>query len=1070
MASLEPLPPTYDPKAVEPEIRRCWSDGGYFHADPSTPSPQAPTYVIVIPPPNVTGALHGGHALNNTLQDILIRWHRMRGFNTLWMPGTDHAGIATQAVVEKTIFEKEKKTRHDLGREELVRRIWEWKEKYGNRIIEQLKLMGCSCDWERTRFTLDETCARAVRATFFRMFRDGLIVRGKRLVNWDTALQTAVADDEVYHEKVKGHLWHIRYPLAGPGFGVQGSAPRAAGFSPRGADTSLNAGEEDPSRDASPGRDREGAVEYLIVATTRPETMLGDTAVAVHPDDERWKGLIGRKVVLPLTGREIPIIADPILVNREFGTGCVKVTPAHDPNDYQCGLRHGLPMINILTPDGRINENGGAYAGMDRYAARRKIVADLEAAGLLDKVEDHESDVGHSDRSKTPIEPYLSDQWFVRMGDLDPAEAGRIEGLRGRSGLAQLAIDAVCTREHASAEERKACGKVHFFPQRYANTYRDWLAEKRDWCISRQLWWGHRIPIWSKHCDNIESWRDSERNLIGDGAQGVLSERRDNSSPAERLVVRFVADNDPTSSFVKDPPPSGGFTAYVCPLLEDGDQQTDEWSNAAFKRCGLTQDPDVLDTWFSSALWPHSTMGWPDDTAELRKYYPGSVLSTAREIITLWVARMVLTGLYNTGQAPFHDVYIHAVIQDAQGRPFKKSLNNGFDPVDIIEMYGADALRFTMASLATETQDIRMPMKKVRLEGGRELQTSERFELGRNFCNKIWNAARFAFITLEDSTGGRPGSDGSNTGGTPVRQGPIEDRWILSRVSRAAVEVQDALARFAFSRAAGLARDFFWDSLCDWYLELVKSRVREHRQADQARAVLAFALDQALRLLHPFVPFITERLWSQLNAIAPRRGLPGLAELDTDSPPDNRGHDKAAPCRPLVIARFPPIEGWPKLNDPAAERVFEDLQTATRAIREVRSSRGVPPRQAVNVVVKVPAERVESLRQEAHVIRRLANVGELTIDPRAERRPNAATLAVGDMQIFVLDVIDSAAERKRLEAELANLDGQIAALGGKLANEAFVARAPAQVVATEREKLAAVQSRREVVVRALAEL
>ncbi|HOL26776.1 MAG TPA: valine--tRNA ligase [Phycisphaerae bacterium] len=1017
MSSLDQLASVYEPRAVEPEIYDFWTKGGYFHADPA--DPRTP-YVIVIPPPNVTGALHGGHALNNTLQDILIRWHRMRGFNTLWMPGTDHAGIATQAVVERTIFEKEKKTRHDLGREELVRRIWDWKEAYGNRIIEQLKLMGCSCDWERTRFTLDDICARAVRHTFFRMFKDGLIVRGKRLVNWDTHLQTAVADDEVYHEKVKGNLWHIRYPL----------------------------------KDKGPGTKDQGQVEYLIVATTRPETMLGDTAVAVHPDDPRYKHLIGRTVILPLVNREIPIIADPILVSMEFGTGVVKVTPAHDPNDYQCGLRHNLPMINILTPDGKINENGGPFAGMDRYAARKRVVAELEAQGLLEKVEPHESEVGHSDRSKTPIEPYLSDQWFVRMGDLPAEEAKKVEGLRGSSGLAQLAIDAICTQQHASVEERKACGKVHFFPERYANTYRDWLAEKRDWCISRQLWWGHRIPVWSRTFELTEENWTGEFLRVGMDSLLEGNWSRDGVDLAIRIVREGTNDviTDPRKTFFPvTRETEGTYRFYVC-LREDNPE-----IEGLLHKAGFVQDPDVLDTWFSSALWPHSTLGWPEDTAEMRRYYPGDVLSTAREIITLWVARMVLTGLYNVGKVPFHDVYIHAVIQDAQGRPFKKTLGNGFDPVDIIEMYGADALRFTMASVATETQDIRMPMKKVKLNGGRELQTSERFELGRNFCNKIWNAARFAFMNLEGQASDAQPADSATAPSAVDRAAlPIEDRWMLSRVSRAAVEVQDALAKFSFSRAATLARDFFWDSLCDWYLELVKSRIKENRQAAEARMVLAFALDQSLRLLHPFVPFITERLWKQLNQAAPRRGIPGLIELDTG--------------KPLIVSAYPPVEGWPALNDPAVDAVFDDLQTATRAVREIRSTQNVPPKNPVNVIIKVPADRVESLRREAHVIKRMAHVGELTIDPQATRPKNAATLVFGDMQIFVLDVIDSAAERKRLESELANIDKQVTAINGKLSNEGFVSRAPANIVQAERDKLANLQARREVVLKTLAEL
>ena len=1034
MAPAVDLPTTYDPRNVEPSIYKQWVDGKFFHADPTVRTEHG-AYTIVIPPPNVTGALHGGHALNNTLQDILVRWRRMQGYNTLWMPGTDHAGIATQAVVERTIFEKEKKTRHDLGREELVKRIWDWKEAYGNRIIEQLKRMGCSCDWDRTRFTLDDTCARAVRETFFRMFKDGLIVRGKRLVNWDTHLQTAVADDEVYHEKIKGHLWHIRYPLQNP--------------------------------------DRQRGVDHLVVATTRPETMLGDTAVAVHPDDERWNWLIGQKVILPLVNREIPVIGDPILVSMEFGTGCVKVTPAHDPNDYQSGKRHALPEINILTPDGKINENGGQYQGMDRYAARKKIAADLEAAGLMVKVEDHESDVGHSDRSKTPIEPYLSDQWFVRMGDLPPSEAGKIEGLRGSSGLAQLAIDSICTLEHPSAEDRAACGKVHFFPERYANTYRDWLSEKRDWCISRQLWWGHRIPVffidYDENADSgwIGRFQDFATRV---GILGDIDIAKDQASGALIVCTRDEAADALMEYLGTFASAAEGQHSDAAHKLRKELEKSWPWlatSSSEFEKLGkalrsCARDPDVLDTWFSSALWPHSTLAWPEATAELKTYYPGSVLSTAREIITLWVARMVLTGMYNIGRVPFHDVYIHAVIQDAQGRPFKKTLGNGFDPVDIIEIYGADALRFTMASVATETQDIRMPMKKVKLDDGRELQTSERFELGRNFCNKVWNAARFAFMNLVDEggecCGGQCGASVSPAGTARLDLAslPIEDRWILSRVSKAAVDVQDSLAKFQFSKAVGLARDFFWDSLCDWYLELVKSRIKENRQAAEARQILAFALDQSLRLLHPFVPYITERLWEQLNGLVPQRGLTGLAELDSG--------------QPLIISKYPAVSGWSKLADPKTDAVFDDLQTATRAVRDIRQTQNVPPKQSVNVTIRVAGARVESMKREAHVIRHLANVGELTIGPDAAKPRNAATLIIGDMEIYVADVIDPAAERGRLEKELINLDKQIQGITGKLANEGFIARAPADLVARERERLAELEAKKATVAKTMSEL
>jgi len=1137
MTSLDDLATTYDPKSVEPKIHTLWKEGNFFHANPADDKKDA--YTIVIPPPNVTGALHGGHALNNTLQDILIRWHRMRGDNTLWMPGTDHAGIATQAVVERTIFEKEKKSRHDLGREKLVERIWEWKEQYGNRILEQLRLMGCSCDWERTRFTLDDMCARAVRHTFFKLFRDGLIVRGKRLVNWDTQLQTAVADDEVYHETVKGHFYHFKYKVNDP---------------------------------------KPGEPEFVHIATTRPETMLGDTAVAVHPDPEKALNKVeadlkaqlaqasekekdaiqaqiddiaerrrtvlptllklrnmardGRKVNLPLVDREIPLICDE-WAKPELGSGCVKITPAHDANDYEVGQRAKLPMVNVLTPDGKVakiiepdgseNVNSSKYAGLKfATAGRKKVVADLEALGLVEKIEDRLIEVGHSDRSKTPIEPYLSDQWFVRMGDLPADEAAKVEGLRGSAGLAQLAMDMVADEPLPTAEQRKASGKVHFFPPRYRKTYLDWLSEKRDWCISRQLWWGHRIPVFKGTFSGFGAHsstaaiRQRRAELLGklEEALGELGQAGDcEGDYCVRLIENMqreffiCARSEKACQHLRDVQDS----LYLACHVEQGELATSKprkisspdprypaflkLSDLLRDQNNLEEDPDVLDTWFSSALWPHSTMGWPDDTPEMQRYYPGSVLSTAREIITLWVARMVLTGMYNVGKVPFHDVYIHAVIQDGQGRPFKKTLGNGFDPVDIIEAYGADALRYTMASITTETQDIRMPMKHVKLDDGRELETSERFELGRNFCNKVWNAARFAFMNLEGSEKGSgtfcakhpdgpfrqnvpdPFSDlakhpegpeggrdsfvqstlkGRSGKRVPSPSLPIEDRWILSRVSGAAAEVQDALAKFQFSRAVTAARDFFWDSLCDWYLELVKSRVKENRQAAEARQVLAFALDQSLRLLHPFIPFITERLWQQLNELAPQRGLPGIADLDTD--------------KPLIVSSYPPVTGWHGLDDPTVESTFTDLQTATRTVREIRQSQNVPPKQSVNVAVRVPTDRVASLEHEAHVIKHLANVGELTIGAEVAKPKNAATLVIGDMQIYVANVIDPAAERKRLEKERVNLDKQIKSLTAKLGNENFTGRAPAEVVDRERQRLAELKAKHATVVKTIEEL
>jgi len=984
MAKSEPLSKTYDPKQVEPQIYAFWERGDYFHPDPDDRPPEQ-RYVIMIPLPNVTGALHLGHALNTLCQDVMIRWHRMQGHNTLWMPGTDHAGIATQSVVERRIFEEEGKTRHDLGRDELVRRIWAWKDEYQRRILSQLKLMGCSCDWKRTRFTLDEVCSRAVRHTFWRLFRDGLIYRGLRLVNWDTQLQTAVADDEVYHETVQGHMWHVRYPLA----------------------------------------DGNG---YLTVATTRPETMLGDTAVAVHPDDKRYQHLIGKTCILPLMNRKIPIIADPILVNMEFGSGCVKVTPGHDPNDYDCGRRHNLEMINILTPDGRINENGGRFAGMDRYAARKEVVAALEAEGLIEKVEDYEHEVGHSDRSKTPIEPYLSLQWFVRMGDVEGGV--RLADGSTTTGLAQAAIDAVLD------------GRVKVFPERYAKTYLDWLSEKRDWCISRQLWWGHRIPVW--YCEDCEI---QAGNMLKAGQQG---QQPSESTPWTYHILE-------------------GATPILGPNPDEAPQTC--------PACGgrnLVQDPDVLDTWFSSALWPHSTLHWPENHPDLAFYYPGSVLITSRDIITLWVARMVLMGLYNVGQVPFRHVYIHPKILDGEGQTMSKSKGNGVDPIDVIKMYGADAMRFSLASMNTQTQDLRMPVSYCcphcnhltpqtrELRSRRTLTcpacrrdfqlpspdfapqpdppmatlASEKFEIGRNFCNKLWNAARFAFMSLE----------GTRRQRLSLEALPLEDRWILSQLAKTIAHLHEYLNGYHYSRAVECLRDFFWDSLCDWYLELIKSRIRQGEQDAEARQVLAFCLDQTLRMLHPFVPFITERLWHQLNELVPERGLPGLAELNV--------------TEALTIAPFPPAEGYPALRDEAVEAVFADLQQATRGVRDVRSARNVAPRRLVDVVIKVSADRADSLQHQAHIIRKLAGVGRLTIDPQAVRPRNAATIVAGDLQIFVADVIDDEAERRRLGRELAELDKQIAAKERKLANEQFVARAPQEVVARERERLEEFRARR----------
>ncbi len=967
------LPKQYDPHEAQARWLQFWSERGYFHSRPDSARQH---FSIVIPPPNVTGALHMGHALNNTLQDVLTRWRRMQGRNTLWMPGTDHAGIATQAVVERRLLEEEKRTRHDLGREALVKRIWQWKEQYEARILKQLRELGCSCDWSRTRFTFDPICARAVRHTFFGLFRDGLIFRGKRLVNWDTHLQTAVADDEIFHEAVKGGFWTFRYPVI-----------------------------------AEPGA---STPEYIRFSTTRPETMLGDTAVAVHPDDGRYKHLIGRTVLVPLVNREIPIIADSELVDPTLGTGAVKVTPAHDPNDYQCGLRHKLPMINILNPNGTINQNGGVYAGMDRFKTREAVTAEMEKLGLFDGREDREIDLAHSDRSKTPIEPYLSDQWFVKM-----------------TGLAQRAMDAVTD------------GRVKFHPERYARTYLDWLSEKRDWCISRQLWWGHRIPIWYAKCP------EAVLNSAFAGREDVtwrLDEEHD------RWMV-CVRENDPALNAL-------------------GDRYTFE------------QDPDVLDTWFSSALWPHSTLGWPGpalasssasgcdggadpqnpDWAQMRYYYPTSVLVTSRDIITLWVARMVITGLFNVGEVPFHHVYIHPKILDGFGETMSKSKGNGIDPLDIIERYGTDALRFLMVHSATETQDSRMPVsnvcphcdvlvpvkrehmymqtrkvtcpscKKPFRPGGpwpapdaewkTAQQASEKFEMGRNFANKLWNAARFLLLNLE----------GYSPGALRLEELPIEDRWIVSRLATTAAAVTEQLEGYHFSDVARTLYDFVWSEFCDWYVEMSKGRLRDDSARPAAQRVLAGVLDAILRLVHPVMPFVAESIWQALNEAAFERGLPA-PEPSTES---------------VVISPWPTFPAaW---RDAGIEQRMARLQELVRTVREVRNRYTLDARTGLDVFVQCAANVADDFRALSPFITSLAGASRLECGPAVQKPKQAATHILPEFSTFVslAGLIDPAAEIKRLEKQLAEMKNHLRGTEARLANPSFIDKAPAEVVQQQR--------------------
>ncbi|MEX2168514.1 MAG: valine--tRNA ligase [Pirellulales bacterium] len=1015
------LPSQYDHAAAQQKWYQFWEERDYFHADPA--DPREP-FVIVIPPPNVTGALHLGHALNNTLQDILIRWKRMSGFNTLWMPGTDHAGIATQAVVERRLLEEEKLSRHDLGRDGLVARIWKWKDQYETRILAQLKQLGCSCDWQRLRFTLDDQCARAVRETFFRLFQDGKIYRGKRLVNWDTFLQTAVSDDEVIRETVKGHFWHFKYPVI----------------------------------DARPGEP-----EFVTIATTRPETMLGDTAVAVHPDpaaafdelssklreemltasekeraalNEEADSLLARraavlpmleklrdmaqrgvKLELPLTGRTIPLIADE-WAKPELGSGCVKITPAHDANDYEVWQRHSeIGAINILNPDGTLNDSAPEkYRGLKMLKARDAVVADLEAAGLLVEIENREIDLAHSDRSKMPIEPYLADQWFVKMDE-----------------LAQSAMDAVTD------------GRVKITPERYAKTYLDWLGEKRDWPVGRQLWWGHRIPVWSKNFSNAAE----KANVEEEAVQLAAAEIKDAGATLESNSCFY---------HYWDPETFAG-TAFWC-------LQNDHANLAAIEKSGYKQEQDVLDTWFSSALWPHSTLGWPEPTPELKRFYPTSVLVTSRDIITLWVARMVLTGLYNMGEVPFREVYIHPKILDSYGETMSKSKGNGVDPLDVIEKFGADALRFGIAYLTTETQDVRLPVEfecphcgalmnqtkqnrqlpRVKCDKcGEAFRTqwaekpedkalprgavvSERFELGRNFCNKLWNAARFSLINLE---GYEPGPVAAN-------DLTIEDRWLLSRLTTVTDQVTVAQGEYRFADAARGLYDFAWNEFCSFYLEMTKARFSVPEQRLAAQRVLAHALDALLRLLHPIVPFVTEEIWQLLAQVAPVRGI----------------------AKPQAAEESVCIAAWPEANradqDAMIEEQFAVFQAVLGAVREVRSRQNISMKDELNFTVRCSDQAAKLLRPMQPYFTQMARATGTAFGPDAAAPDLSASMTLPGMEVHV-DVsrfIDVKAEVARLSKERDQLAQFAKLIDGKLANKGFVDNAPAEVVQQQRDKLA----------------
>ena len=845
------LAKAYEPHEVEERIYEFWMNGKYFHAE--VDSKKKP-YTIVIPPPNITGQLHMGHALDETLQDILIRFRRMQGYSALWLPGTDHASIATEAKIVEAM-KQEGVTKEDVGRDGFMKRAWEWKEKYGGTIISQLKKLGSSCDWDRERFTLDEGCSKAVKEVFVKLYNEGLIYRGERMINWCPNCKTSISDAEVDFAEKDGNFWHIRYPLA------DGSG-------------------------------------YLNLATTRPETMLGDTAVAVHPEDERYQHLIGKMLILPLVGREIPIVADTY-VEQDFGTGVVKITPAHDPNDFEVGLRHNLPVINIMDESGIINENGGEYQGMDRLDARKKIVKALEEQGYLIKVEPIKHNVGTCYRCKTVVEPRVSKQWFVKM---EP--------------LAKPAVKAV--------ED----GEVKFVPERFDKIYFNWMNNIKDWCISRQLWWGHRIPAW--YCDDCN----------------------------EITVSRE--------------------TPHAC------------------CKCGSThihQDEDTLDTWFSSALWPFSTLGWPDNTEELNYFYPTSTLVTGYDIIFFWVARMIFSGLAHMGKVPFDTVFIHGIVRDANGVKMSKSLGNGIDPLEVIDQYGADALRFMLATGNSPGNDMRYSPEKV--------------EASRNFANKIWNAARFILMNLE----------GHEIKNELPNELTTEDKWIISSFNRVAKEITENLEKFELGIAAQKIYDFLWDVFCDWYIEIAKIRMNsdDAQTAQNAREVLVWVMTGTLKLLHPFMPFITEEIWQTLP------------------------HEGDA----LIVAQWP--EYCQEHDFPEAELEMQRIMDVIRGVRNRRAEMNVPPSRKTNLYIATAEPN--TFENGIAILNKLAYATQITIG-QAFDIEGAVTIVTNDAKVYIPmdELVDKKAELARLNKELETAKKQFAQVNGKLNNQGFLSKAPAQVV------------------------
>ena len=1016
---LAPLAKSYAPAESEKEIRVRWEQAGAFHAEPGDPGDP---YCILIPPPNVTAALHLGHAFNNTLQDVLIRYHRMRGFNTLWMPGTDHAGIATQSVVEKRLLQQGTR-RSDMGREAFVEKVQAWKDEYRTIIIEQLNALGCSCDWPRDRFTMDPMCARAVREAFFRLFADGLIYRGKYLVNWDPVTLTALADDEVVMKEVDGHMWYLQYPLV----------PLAGG----------------------------GGAGYVIVATTRPETMLGDTAVAINPRDPHAADLLGRQIRLPIVNRVVPIIADDYVVlpdddnpMADYATGFLKVTPAHDPNDWEIGMRHDLPVINIMAPDATISrehgwpaeefESGQAseaepFLGLSREVARERVVEWFRRNDMLADVLDYRHSVGHSYRSHVPIEPYLSDQWYVRVTD---------------QRLSGEALRAMSDDQHegphpprADGSPRDGDGQLRFFPARYARPFQAWHENLRDWCISRQLWWGHRIPVWT----------------LSGADDAVIDEQRWRAFEAEHSGRVAGHYNDGCVRF--------------CPAPDAQDIEQE------LEAAGFSQDPDVLDTWFSSGLWPISTMGWPrpDDFPEtvglLETFNPSSVLCTARDIITLWVSRMVMFNRYfRNGTMPFRDVYVHPMIQDGAGQRMSKSLGNGVDPRDIIHSHGADALRFVLVQIATSTQDVRLPVDMLCPHCGQTFEpkqaigaagyrvpaaeqtcphckrtmvsdcgvttgqveptdqmplarnTSSKFDLGRNFANKLWNAARFVLGKLESDPATQPRPDEA--------EWSLMDHWIVARLHRTLAVIDEALASYQFNVYAEAMYDLIWRDFCDWYLESIKPTVG---QSPAQQQVVRTVLNAILRMLHPICPFVTEALWPHIVAT----GEPGLAGVTLDPP-----------AHPDLLATAP----WPKVaetvDDAEANETVQRLQTLTVAIRNLRGEHKVPPKKRVRL--HAPSSTMKLIEAGGSIVQTLAGLESVDLTNDGVGLDGSIPLAFEGEQLFVSgmsDAVDVKAEQARLSRLCDDKEKAVAHYRAKLENKSYVKKAPAHLVEETRARL-----------------